>query len=142
MIADINSNEKEANLKSDALRFALVLTIWEPIFCGEYFHDIKGLLLYILLPAIIIYIGYYAFAYHEMRKGNKRMTKIWHFYVPAITLECLIALALFVFNKVWIIPLGVVLLFCFTLVYFKNGTNHSSRRTSIANHPPTQEVIL
>jgi hypothetical protein len=121
MIADINSNEKEVNLnaKSDALRFALVLNIWEPIFCGEYFHDIKGLLLYILLPAIIIYLSYYAFAYHEMRKGNKRMTKIWHFYVPAIMLECLIALALFVFNKVWIIPLGVVLLFCFTLVYFK-----------------------
>ena len=119
MITDINNNEKEVNLKSDALRFALVLNIWEPIFCGEYFHDIKGLLLYILLPAIIIYIGYYAFAYHEMRKGNKRMTKIWHFYVPTIMLECLIALALFVFNNVWIITLGVVLLFCFTFVYFK-----------------------
>ena len=117
----INRNKEGAifTAKSDALRFALILSFWQPIFCSEYFRDIKGFLLYVLLPAVIIFAGYYIFALSEIKKGNNRMKKKLSFYIPIITVELLTIIALFLFDKVWIIALGVVVLLLFTLIYFK-----------------------
>lgn len=104
------------NVKENALRFSLYLSLWEPIMGSILFQKNKWHLLYSLIIGVIWFICCYFYSIYRCKKNDTFFANMRPFYVAIMLIEFIALMCTFFINSVFIIPTTFLLLFIVSIL--------------------------